>query len=608
MNSTLKGFDWITAILYVALVLMGWFTINAASYAMDDASIFDFARVSGKQFVWFCLSLILVGIIFIVDAKTYMAIAPFLYIGVMALLFLTIFIGTNINGSHSWIKIGSMSIQPAEFGKFSTSLMLAWLFNSYGFKFTQTSNFIKACIVVLVPVLLIILQNETGSALVYFSLALLFYRQGMNGMVLWFGFCCVFIFVIGVKYSVADLPDGVILSPGQLPEPSRLGENLVLLFIPYMIAAMLAFACSDTHEAYNVVSISLITGACYYAITRWIPLPFVIEWRWVAIPLCIFSFGRCLWLWLFERMSGYLVAGAFGIFFLLFQYSADYAFHNVLLDHQRGRIEVLLGMKDDPKITFFKRISYAVSKMLYKGASAILISSTGFEKKLRNMGLTCPIEFFPNYAEKLKETDFTVSREQLGIDDGDFVIGFSGNIGKAQGLDSLIDVTEKAEKNLKWLIVGDGPELENIKNRVSDCGLDDNFVFTGWVPSENVSAYLNICDSALVSLKNSEVLNLTVPAKLQTYMAAGKPILAFMNGAGADIVNSSGCGISAEAENNDALGNAIDEMRLLSKERLMEMGNRAKSYCAENYERERLLDFLQDFIAKQIDEREGKKN
>lgn len=399
MNSTLKGFDWITAILYVALVLMGWFTINAASYAMDDASIFDFARVSGKQFVWFCLSLILVGIIFIVDAKTYMAIAPFLYIGVMALLFLTIFIGTNINGSHSWIKIGSMSIQPAEFGKFSTSLMLAWLFNSYGFKFTQTSNFIKACIVVLVPVLLIILQNETGSALVYFSLALLFYRQGMNGMVLWFGFCCVFIFVIGVKYSVADLPDGVILSPGQLPEPSRLGENLVLLFIPYMIAAMLAFACSDTHEAYNVVSISLITGACYYAITRWIPLPFVIEWRWVAIPLCIFSFGRCLWLWLFERMSGYLVAGAFGIFFLLFQYSADYAFHNVLLDHQRGRIEVLLGMKDDPK-----GAGYNVNQ------AKIAIGSGGLTGKGYLSGTQTKLSYVPE-----QETDFifcTIGEEQ----------------------------------------------------------------------------------------------------------------------------------------------------------------------------------------------------
>jgi len=399
MNSTLKGFDWITALIYLALVVMGIFSINAASFAADDASIFDFARVSGKQLVWFGLALVLVLFIFVVDAKTYMGVAPFIYIGVMLLLFVTIFIGSNINGSHSWIKLGSMSIQPAEFGKFSTSLMLAWLFNSYGFKFTQPGNFVKACVVVVIPVLLIILQNETGSALVYFSLALLFYRQGMSGVVLWFAFCCVVIFVVGVKYSIVPLPEGVVLAPGQLPEPSRLGENIVLLLIPYMIAAMLAFACDDTTEATNLITISLGVVILYYVVTRWIPLPFVIEWRWVAIPLCIYAFGRCLWLWLFNKLLPYLLAGAFGLFFLCFQYTADYAFHDVLQDHQRGRIEVLLGMKED-----LKGAGYNVNQ------AKIAIGSGGFFGKGYLNGTQTKLSYVPE-----QETDFifcTIGEEQ----------------------------------------------------------------------------------------------------------------------------------------------------------------------------------------------------
>lgn len=350
MSSSLKGFDWITALIYLVLVVMGWFTINAASYNMDDASIFDFSRVSGKQFVWFCLALILVVFIFIIDAKTYLGMAPFIYLGVMLLLFITIFAGTNIHGSHSWIKIGNiMSIQPAEFGKFSTSLMLAWLFNSYGFRFTQPANFVKACVVVGIPVLLIILQNETGSALIYFSLALLFYRQGMNGIVLWFAFCMIVIFVVGIKYSVEQLPDGVVLSQGQEPDPSSLGENIVLLLIPYMVLAMVAFACNNMAEAYNLLLINLGGAAAYYVLTRLIPLPFIIEWRYIAIPLCIYTVGRCVWLWLINKAWPYILSGIFGVLFVGFLYSADYGFHEVLQKHQRGRIEVLLGMKEDPK-------------------------------------------------------------------------------------------------------------------------------------------------------------------------------------------------------------------------------------------------------------------
>ena len=240
--------------MYLALVVLGWFTINAASYTFDDASIFDFARPSGKQAVWFALAVFLIIFILSIDVKFLKSWTPFLYLGVMALLFVTIFIGTNINGSHSWIKIGTFSIQPAEFGKFSTSLMLAWLFSQYNFNFTHTSDFLNACFVILLPVCLIILQNETGSALVYFSLILLFYRQGMSGVVLWLGLCFVLIFVLGLVY----------------------GENLIFLLIPFMTIAMVWAFADDKHNALIMFGVVIGLNLIYYAVHRWVDLPGVI--------------------------------------------------------------------------------------------------------------------------------------------------------------------------------------------------------------------------------------------------------------------------------------------------------------------------------------------
>ena len=255
----LRHFDWLTFVVYLILVLAGWVTINAASYNFDGASIFDFARPSGKQIVWFGLALFLIIAILCLDSRVFQTYAPVIYVAVMILLLATIFIGTNINGSHSWIKIGSFSIQPAEFGKFSTSLMLAYLFNGYNFKFTETSNFLKACGVILLPVLLIILQNETGSALVYFSLVLLFYRQGMSGIVLWAGFCFILIFVLGIKYSVEPIPEGVVLGSDESAPASLFGQSLVLTIIPFLVAGMLAFFAKN-YTAAGIVTLVALVG------------------------------------------------------------------------------------------------------------------------------------------------------------------------------------------------------------------------------------------------------------------------------------------------------------------------------------------------------------
>ena len=138
----IRYFDWFTAFLYLILVLFGWATINAASYNFDGASILDITRNSGRQLMWFGMALFLIVVILCIDVKTYMTYSPLLYIGIMLVLLVTIFVAPDIKGSRSWLRFGSFQIQPAEFGKFSTSLMIAWLFNTYNFKFTKLANFL----------------------------------------------------------------------------------------------------------------------------------------------------------------------------------------------------------------------------------------------------------------------------------------------------------------------------------------------------------------------------------------------------------------------------------------------------------------------------------
>lgn len=385
----LRSFDWFTAIIYVLLVLCGWATINAASYNFDGASIFDFSRTSGKQIVWFGLSLFLIVVILCIDVRTYMTYPPVIYGAVMILLLVTIFIAPDIKGSHSWLRFGSFQIQPAEFGKFSTALMLSWLFNTYNFKFTQTANFLKACSIILIPVALIILQSETGSALVYFSLVLLFYRMGMSGIVLWAGFCAVLIFVLAVKYSV-DAITG---------DPSDMGENLVLFIMPYLVSLMLAFYAKNKSGAWQVALWSTVVYVGFEIFNHYVPHDFTFRFWWFGLAVSIISVLYCFWHAIVLKAKEYFVVGIFSAMFIAFLYTVDYAFTNILEDHQRTRIEVLLGIKEDPK-----GVGYNVIQ------AQIAIGSGGLTGKGYLEGTQTKLAYVPE-----QETDFifcTVGEEE----------------------------------------------------------------------------------------------------------------------------------------------------------------------------------------------------
>ena len=232
--SVFRSLDWFTIILYLLLVSAGAVSIYAASYDFDNASMFDFAEFSGKQFLWIGLSLIIGCVILLLDYRIYETYAYPIY-GVMILILIaTIFLAPDIKGSRSWLVFGPVSLQPAEFGKFATALALAKLFNSYNFSLNaKISNYFRALIIIFLPICLILLQRETGSALVYLSLIFVLYREGMSGLVLFSVLCAVVFFVVAVKFT----------SPLILGIP--LGEFSVFVLIMIVYSAMLLFYCRD---------------------------------------------------------------------------------------------------------------------------------------------------------------------------------------------------------------------------------------------------------------------------------------------------------------------------------------------------------------------------
>lgn len=332
-TSVFKSLDWFTIILYLILVSMGAVSIYAASYDFDNASLFDFNEFSGKQTVWIGLSIILGTAILLVDYRIYKTYAFPIYIAVLFLLVLTIFIAPNIKGSHSWIVLGPVSLQPAEFGKFATALALAKLFDSYNFKLNaKISNYFRALIIIMLPIILILLQSETGSALVYISLIFVLYREGMSGLILFSILCAIVFFVSAVKFSeplVLNIP---------------LGEFIVFSIITLIYCMMLLLYCKNIKIARNVIIGVLSAGAIVsiLAIFGIIINGTIFFVSLLAIAICYTAIAMFKY-----KINKFLVTIGFAIVSVLFLFSVNYVFSNILEPHQQQRIKVTLGIEEN---------------------------------------------------------------------------------------------------------------------------------------------------------------------------------------------------------------------------------------------------------------------
>ncbi len=384
-TSVFRQLDWPTIILYLILVVAGAVSIYAASYDFDRASMFDFAEFSGKQFLWIGLSIVIGCIILLSDYRIYETYAYPVYIGVLLLMIITIFVAPDIKGSRSWLVLGPVSLQPAEFGKFATALALAKLFNSYNFALNQKlSNYFRAFIIIFIPIILILLQHETGSALVYISLFFVLYREGMSGLVLFSALCAVTYFVVAVKYSTP-----LLLS---LP----VGEFSVYIMIILVFCCMLLFYCKDAIIARNVILGFVIGGAIVTALTLFgvkVPGNWYFPGSLIAAIIYVsFAMYR-------HRIERFVVTIVFASASVMFLFSVNYVFGHILEPYQQMRIKVALGIEDD-----LRGFGYNVNQ------SKIAIGSGGVTGKGFLNGTQTKLKYVPE-----QHTDFifcTIGEEE----------------------------------------------------------------------------------------------------------------------------------------------------------------------------------------------------
>ncbi len=334
-GNILQHVDWLTIGMFLLLVFFGWLNIYGASYTFDQTSIFDFSNRAGKQFVWIIGSVVLGGILLLIDYKTYDVLAYFAYGAMLLLLLATPFLAHDIKGSLSWISLGPVNLQPAEFAKCIVALTIAKYMGRYDYKIRTWRDLIVPFALIGAPALIImILQKETGSALVFASFLLVFYRQGMSGYVLWMGVAAVALFIISIRWGGTALPLGS-------------GSVGILSCMLLLSAVEIYFICKEHKMRWQALiltgSVALIYGICLI-INIWVKVPFDWVSMGIVIALVIYNIAISLY-W---RKYMLLVVAAFTLFCIGYTHACDFVFQKVLQPHQRIRIEVLLGIKEDP--------------------------------------------------------------------------------------------------------------------------------------------------------------------------------------------------------------------------------------------------------------------
>lgn len=385
-TSVWRSLDWWTIGIYIALLAFGWISVCGASYTYGDTDIVSLSTRSGMQIVWIATSIVLGFVILMLDDRYFDTFAYVIYVALLCLLFLTIFNPHSIKGSRSWLVLGPLRLQPAEFAKFATALAVAKFMSTYGFDIHKWKHFAVACAIVLLPAFFIICQNETGSALVYSAFFLMFYREGMPGSILFTAVAMVVYFVVGIKYEQVLMLD----------TPTAVGPFVVLVFIQLFCVGMVRVYCKNKAVTFRISIVSLIVTVLAILFSVFV-IPFDITY--VQIAVCAGIILYLLYTGLSLRVMNYLYIALFAIGSITFFYSADYVLNNVLEPHQRVRINVLLGLDED-----LAGAGYNVHQ------SEIAIGSGGIRGKGFLNGTQTKLKFVPE-----QDTDFifcTVGEEE----------------------------------------------------------------------------------------------------------------------------------------------------------------------------------------------------
>ncbi len=328
-ESIYRKLDWQLILIYLFLVLIGWINVFSSVYDPElSKGILSFSERSGMQFVWILTSFGLAAlIIYIINPKFYSVTAWFIYaLAILALLGVLV-VGVDVNGSRSWVEIGPLRLQPAEFSKIATALAFSSLLGKYNFHLKSLTSATRVAMTIIFPMLLIVLEKETGSALVYFAFIFVLYREGLSGWFLILGMLAIVLFIMTLSFSpylsIIFLFSVAVIARGLFTKSVINHLVFLALFFPLMLLV-------PKIQTYSIVS-SHVHLADHY----WLMIL-------ISIPV-IWHITRAIK----ARISGsWRILTAFLLSITLI-FSVDILFEKVLQDHQRARIESLLGITED---------------------------------------------------------------------------------------------------------------------------------------------------------------------------------------------------------------------------------------------------------------------
>jgi rod shape determining protein RodA len=352
--------------VFIFMVLVGWMNIYSAVYSEEHRSIFDLEQRYGKQMIWIIFAFVLAVLIMVTDSNFFVAFSFPIYTLFIFLLIVVIFLGREVNGAKAWLMIGDFALQPSEFAKMGVSLALAKIVSSYDFSFKSFNTKILIALVLLLPVFLILFQNDTGSALVYLAFLIPLFREGMSGLILFFLLLFSVLFILSL-----------VISP--------------LLFVIILIVAGFTVFVSMRRKWSEMVSALMLLGTCIVLVSIvFLIFSFDFNFYFVLLISSFISGLILLFMSIYKRISLATLIVSLFIVSLLFSFTVDFTFDNVLQPHQQNRINELLGIKSDPQGAGYHVIQ-----------SKIAIGSGGFLGKGLLKGTQTKYDFVPE-----QSTDF----------------------------------------------------------------------------------------------------------------------------------------------------------------------------------------------------------
>ncbi|MFV0346880.1 MAG: rod shape-determining protein RodA [Bacteroidales bacterium] len=357
--------DWLTVTLYLVIVIIGISSIYQATYTEQSKFLFDFSTLAGKQVVWTAIAFAIGFIIIFINIDTIRVAPLIMYAFSLLMLVVTLIIGKKVNGSTSWIEIGPFALQTSEIAKFATAMTIAYFINIDAIERGGRINMLKIFVVLFIPIILVLLQGDVGTALMFACLTWILYRFGLNPKLLILVFGVILIFFIQIMG--------------------------LLNFVVYisLLLSLLLFDGSFKLKNFPTRSIIVITSAFIIGsiINQALAKDIVLLPSFLMLGSWIILIATTM---LKRQVLGMLMVALTAIGFFAYSQGCAYIFDNVLKEHHRSRIKIVLGMESDPLGT-----GYNLNQ------SMIAIGSGGFSGKGFLKGTQAKYEFVP-----ARSTDF----------------------------------------------------------------------------------------------------------------------------------------------------------------------------------------------------------